>query len=94
MAFNARFPENASWHFVNLPVGFTNYTFDGPFSSPNDIVHALQMAIDVREGKSSQFTKVQALGIIVHLVGDIYQPLHSSAIATPIFFRDFKKSWG
>ena len=29
------------------------------------------------EGKSSQFTKVQALRIIVHLVGDIHQPLHT-----------------
>src|SRR6266481_237855 len=77
MAFNAKFPENDSWHFVDLPVGFTNYSLDGPFSSPNDIVHALGMAIDVLEGKSSQFTKVQALRIIVHLVGDIHQPLHT-----------------
>jgi hypothetical protein len=35
------------------------------------------MAIDVLEGKSSEFTKVQALRIIVHLVGDIHQPLHT-----------------
>jgi S1/P1 Nuclease len=77
MAFNAKFPENDSWHFVDLPVGLTNYSLDGPFSSPNDIVHALRRAIDVLEGKSSQFTKVQALRIIVHLVGDIHQPLHT-----------------
>jgi hypothetical protein len=32
----------------------------------------LRRAIDVLEGKSSQFTKVQALRIIVHLVGDIH----------------------
>ena len=76
-AFNAKFPENDSWHFVNLPVGFTNYSLGGPYSSPNDIVHALRRAIDVLEGKSSQFTKVQALRIIVHLVGDIHQPLHT-----------------
>jgi hypothetical protein len=76
-AFNLKFPENASWHFVNLPVGFTGYSLNGPFSSPNDIVHALRRAIDVLEGKSSEFTKVQALRIIVHLVGDIHQPLHT-----------------
>jgi hypothetical protein len=77
MAFNAKFPENDSWHFVDLPVGLTNYSLDGPFSSPNDIVHALRRAIDVLEGKSSEFTRVQALRIIVHLVGDIHQPLHT-----------------
>jgi hypothetical protein len=76
-AFNSKFPENDSWHFVNLPVGFTNYSLGGPYSSLNDIVHALRRAIDVLEGKSSQFTKVQALRIIVHLVGDIHQPLHT-----------------
>lgn len=54
MAFNAKFPENASWHFVNPPVGFTNYFLGGQFSSPNDIVHALRMAIDVLQGKSEQ----------------------------------------
>jgi S1/P1 Nuclease len=77
MAFNAKFAENDSWHFVDLPVGFTNYSLGGPFSSPNDIVHALRLAIDVLEGKSSQFTKVQALRTIIHLVGDIHQPLHT-----------------
>ena len=76
-AFNAKFPENASWHFVNLPVGFTEYSLNAPFSSENDIVHAIRTAIDVLEGRSSRFTKVQALRIIVHLVGDIHQRLHT-----------------
>jgi S1/P1 Nuclease len=77
IAFNAKFPQNDSWHFVDLPVGFTRYSLSGPFSSPNDIVHAIRRAIDVLEDKSSEFTKVQALRIIVHLVGDIHQPLHT-----------------
>jgi hypothetical protein len=76
-AFNKKFPHNDSWHFVNLPVGFTNYALSGPFSSSDDIVHALRRAISVLEGKSSAFTKIQALRIIVHLVGDCHQPLHT-----------------
>jgi len=77
IAFNSQFPQNDLWHFVDLPVGFSNYSLNGPFSSTNDIVHVLQTAIDVLEGKSSPFSKVQALRIVVHLVGDIHQPLHT-----------------
>ena len=58
-------------------MGFSDYQLNGPFSSRNDIVHALRRAIAVLEGKSSEFTKVQALRIIAHLVGDIHQPLHT-----------------
>src|SRR5262245_17024025 len=48
-AFNTKFPDNATWHFVNLPVGFSDYQLNGPFSSRNDIVHALRRAIAVLE---------------------------------------------
>jgi hypothetical protein len=65
------------WHYVDLPVGFATYSLTGPFSGANDIVHAIRRAIDVLEGKSSEFTKAQALRILVHLVGDIHQPRHT-----------------
>lgn len=55
------------------------YAPDGPFSSPDDVVNAIGAAVDVLEGKSQQFTKAQALRILVHLVADVHQPLHSVA---------------
>ena len=34
-------------------------------------------AVDVLEGKSERFTKIQALRILVHLVADVHQPFHA-----------------
>jgi hypothetical protein len=75
--FNSRFPANDKWHYVDLPVGSPNYVLNGPFSSVDDVVHAINRAIDVLEGRSEEFTKIQALRVLVHLVGDIHQPLHT-----------------
>lgn len=77
--FNARFPMNEVWHYVDLPVGFTKYSETALSASNDDIVHAIHHAIDVLEGKVSDMTHQQALRVLVHLVGDAHQPLHSAA---------------
>lgn len=80
IAFNKAFPSNASWHFVNLPVGSTAvYSNSSPFASPDDIVHAINDAVAVLEGTSAKYSKVQAMRVLVHMVGDIHQPMHCIA---------------
>lgn len=74
--FNASFHNNDAWHYVDYPIGSSKYSLSGKFSSPNDVVHALQQAVAVLEGKPSPMTKRQALRVVFHLVGDIHQPLH------------------
>ena len=76
IAFNQAHPRNSQWHFVDLPLGSTNYTDSGPFSSPDDVVHAINRCVAVLEGKTNEFTQPQALRLLVHFVGDIHQPLH------------------
>jgi hypothetical protein len=78
-AFNAKFPTNALWHFVDLPLGTNAYREFPAFTSVNDIVHAIKRCIAVlenAENRSDDFTKLQALRLLVHFVGDIHQPLH------------------
>ena len=74
--FNHNFKGNGDWHFVNYPVGLTDYHLDGKFSSSNDVVHGIERAIEVLEGAPSEMSKLQALRVLIHLVGDIHQPLH------------------
>lgn len=74
--FNRRFPHNDNWHYVNLPLGTLRYEPSGGFASTNDIVQALNRCIAVLEGRSAEMTKAEALRWVVHLVGDIHQPLH------------------
>jgi S1/P1 Nuclease len=78
-AFNAKFPTNALWHFVDLPLGATDYREVSSFASVNDVVHAIKRCVAVLERADSRpddFTKPQALRLLVHFVGDIHQPLH------------------
>src|ERR1700690_34181 len=78
--FNRDFPDNADWHFVDLPLGTRAYEPDGPFAKPDDVVHAISQAVSVLEGGGdSRITKKIALRMIVHFVGDIHQPLHATS---------------
>jgi hypothetical protein len=78
-AFNAKFPTNALWHFVDLPLGAEDYRQVAAFTSVNDVVHAIKRCVAVLERAQTgpeDFTKPQALRLLVHFVGDIHQPLH------------------
>jgi hypothetical protein len=74
--FNRRFPQNENWHYVNLPLGTIRYEPSSGFVSSNDVVQALNRSIAVLEGRCDEMTKAEALRWLVHLVGDIHQPLH------------------
>ena len=76
-AFNLKFPTNDVWHYVDLPVGVTTYSEDGSFASKDDIVHAINHCVDVLEGRATDMTPLQALRVLVHLVGDAHQPMHT-----------------
>src|ERR1700722_5630584 len=80
-SFNSRFKNNNKWHFVDYPLDGI-YSADGFFSATNDIVHVLGHCIDVLEGTATgdwaQMTKEEALVWMIHLVGDIHQPLHTA----------------
>jgi hypothetical protein len=78
-AFNSKFPTNALWHFLDLPLGANDYREVAAFTSVNDVVHAIKRCVAVLERKETSpddFTKPQALRLLVHFVGDIHQPLH------------------
>jgi hypothetical protein len=75
--FIGSFPHNTNWHFVDLPLGATSYDpNDVDFAASDDVVHALNFCISVLEGNDTSLSKKIALRVIVHLVGDIHQPLH------------------
>ena len=76
---NARFPANHLWHFADLPLGTQLYRDNDRFARPDDIVHAINHCIAILEAApdaKTDLTKAQALRFLVHLVGDIHQPLH------------------
>jgi hypothetical protein len=77
--FNQKFPKSGMWHFIDLPLGTTSSDQVRNFLTADDVIHAISRCINVLESpnrESETFTKVQALRLLVHFVGDIHQPLH------------------
>ena len=71
--------KNDKWHFVNLPLGCTDYTSCAGFTPDFDIVHMINFCIRRLQGQidpNHPMSERNALRILIHLVGDIHQPLH------------------
>ncbi len=69
---------NASWHYVDLPAGADQYSrerYPG-FTNDEDVVQMIQASTQVLMGTSTRFSRLNALRLVVHLVGDVHQPLH------------------
>jgi len=79
VAFNSTFQDNAQWHYVDLPAGAHSYAESTGFAGRSDVVHHINQAIAVLEGSDHAMTPSIALRDLIHLVGDIHQPLHCVA---------------
>jgi len=79
-AFNGRFPDNANWHYVNLPLGTSSFAEAARFiTGKSDVVDAIERCIAVLETSepaANEISRPDALRLLVHFVGDIHQPLH------------------
>ncbi len=71
--------KNREWHYANLPLDCRTYQTCNGFTPENDIVHMLNVSIRTLQGHPDPdhpLSKRNALKLLVHLVGDIHQPLH------------------
>ena len=69
------FSEYSPWHYVNYPLG-TLYK-DSEKSEHGDIVAAIATCQAViKDANSSKDDKIFHLKLLVHLIGDLHQPLH------------------
>ncbi|MGC3974875.1 MAG: S1/P1 nuclease [Nitrospira sp.] len=77
--FNEDFPDNREWHYVDLPLETADYREGAVGSRRNDIVQTVKRCIHIIESKTvpaHEMTRAQALRWLVHLLGDLHQPLH------------------
>jgi hypothetical protein len=81
-AYNRRNRSHHDYHYTNVPFASTEYAVGSVGAKPIDIVATMQQCIAVLQGKTDsasnphRFRKREALRLLVHLVGDIHQPLH------------------
>jgi hypothetical protein len=65
-------PETSPWHFINFPVG------EGP--APPDrhqVIWAIEHVREQAACRGQGSGRAEALAFLVHLVGDVHQPLHA-----------------
>lgn len=78
--FLTAFPNDASrdWHYVNLPLGVESYAQAAElgFTRDDDVVQMINSAVRVLQGESNIMSEINALRWLVHLVGDVHQPIH------------------
>ena len=70
---------DASWHFIDPP-----FTSSGkPLPSGQNVVWAIGHCIAVYKGLETDavLSRQQALAMVMHLVGDVHQPLHCTSHA-------------
>ncbi|WP_394538215.1 S1/P1 nuclease [Lysobacter enzymogenes] len=70
--------RSAKWHYVNLGEGDCRYDAARDCPGGNCVVAAIaaQSAI-LADRRKPQAERLQALKFVVHLVGDVHQPLHA-----------------
>ncbi|MBC7537518.1 MAG: S1/P1 nuclease [Bacteriovorax sp.] len=65
----------APWHYVSIPNGKTY--FDQKRNKEGDVIEALYRFEDaLRDPKETKEHKLDALRFLVHMTGDLHQPLH------------------
>jgi hypothetical protein len=78
-------PRHSEYHYTDVPFQLDHYHDGAAGTSDVDIVQTLKEAISVLQGKDTpetnphHFSKRQALILLVHMTGDIHQPLHVGA---------------
>lgn len=70
--------QQDQWHYVNLPLDATGYSREDypKFTRDDDVVQTIAAGIRVLAGHSDRFSELNALRIVVHCVGDVFQPVH------------------
>ncbi|MGY2132380.1 S1/P1 nuclease [Hymenobacter sp. HD11105] len=74
------FKETAPWHYVNTPSGLNHDQYVQQLKAqtePNAYNALLTQLSILKDTSKSQAERLAALKFVVHIVGDVHQPLHA-----------------
>lgn len=75
------FASTGPWHYINLPSGYNHEQFVAAVKSdtrPNVYSALLKCEADLKSDTTSAKYRTIALKFVVHLIGDLHQPMHVS----------------
>ena len=72
-----RSPATAPWHYVNFPRDTCTYLESRDCPDGRCVVSAIQRQMELLRSDAPDERRLIALKYLVHLVGDVHQPLHA-----------------
>jgi nuclease S1 len=72
-----RNPASAPWHYVNFPRDSCSYNAERDCLGGQCVVAAIERQVAVLSSKAPDDKRLTALKYVVHLAGDVHQPLHA-----------------
>ena len=69
-------PQTSAWHFVNIPLGSVGYQPRYCFKDDCVVAQISRQGRILSDPRASKPAKTEALRFLIHLVGDVHQPLH------------------
>ncbi len=78
--YSPEFKDTAPWHYVNTPLGFDRAAYEQHLRAQPEAnaYNQLQAQLAILKDKTKPpAERASALKFVVHLVGDVHQPLHT-----------------
>lgn len=74
--------DRPSWHFINLPVVSKTDAdkLSPPPPAPENILKAFEVNLAILDSQAIDTERAVALTWLFHLIGDVHQPLHTTAL--------------
>ena len=78
--------DHPGWHYIDYPLEPPNYPFIPGLAPEDNIIFGLSASEKtVRDPAATPEQRAAALSWIIHLVGDIHQPLHAAELVTSTY---------
>ena len=80
MRYLPEFKETAPWHYVNTPLGLAHDPYLAAVkaqTTPNAYNVLLAKIKEMKDPSKTREQRAEALIFVVHIVGDIHQPMHT-----------------
>jgi hypothetical protein len=84
-AYTSKNPEHHNFHYTDVPYQQNTYVEGSAGTAKFDAVHVISYAVAVLRGNAPandaiNLTQREALWVLVHVLGDIHQPLHVASL--------------
>ncbi|PJJ60862.1 S1/P1 nuclease [Hymenobacter chitinivorans] len=79
--YSPEYSATAPWHFINTALGLPFAEYTGVVTAmqePNAYLALNQNLAVLKDAKATKEQKVVALKFVIHIVGDVHQPMHVS----------------